>query len=182
MSSWSYCRSPTDGPAPGLLPRQGSRVDRFTSHVDLARHGRRDEGGAVLLQPLDRLADLGDEGVDLGGLAIEESSDGVLLDLWRDGDVRALQVTDVDPADRRPGCTRRELCEDRGGPEHEEHPHYVEGGGGRDARSVLREVGPLEFVGHDLRGSNAASNRVHDIPGPQPGTDVLSFDLERRAI
>jgi hypothetical protein len=47
-------------------------------HIHLAGDRRRDEGGAVLLQPLDHLLDLGDESVDLGGLAIKMSNDGFL--------------------------------------------------------------------------------------------------------
>jgi len=54
---------------------------RLPSYVDLAGDRRRDERRAVLLQALDGGLDLGDHGVDLGGLAVKETDDhGLLID------------------------------------------------------------------------------------------------------
>ena len=52
-------------------------------HVDLAGDGGEDEDGAVFLQSVDGLLNLGDEGVKLCRFAIEERGDGSLfIDRW----------------------------------------------------------------------------------------------------
>ena len=51
----------------------------FLSHVNLARHGGGDEGGAVVLELLDTFLDFGDKGVELGGLAVDMPSNCLLL-------------------------------------------------------------------------------------------------------
>ena len=50
--------APASNPAPLLGP--------CLPHVDLARHRRRDQGGAVFLEPVDTLLNLGDEAFDFG--------------------------------------------------------------------------------------------------------------------
>ena len=49
------------------------------AHVDLAGDGGGDQGGAVLVEEVDGLGDLGGQGVDLGCLAVEVVGDGLLF-------------------------------------------------------------------------------------------------------
>ena len=56
------------------------------AHVDLAGHGRRDQGRAVLPQALDGGFNLGDHLVDLRGLAAQEVGDCPLFTDFRESD------------------------------------------------------------------------------------------------
>ena len=47
--------------------------------VDLARHRRRDEGGAVFFEPVDALLNLGDEAVYFGGFFFKEINNVILF-------------------------------------------------------------------------------------------------------
>ena len=48
-------------------------------HVDFAGYCCGDEGGAEFFEAVDGFLDFGDEGVDLGGFAVEEGGDGALF-------------------------------------------------------------------------------------------------------
>ena len=55
----------------------------WPADVDLAGDGGGDQGGTVFLKMDDGGFNLGDDGVDLGGLAVEVDGDGALfLDWW----------------------------------------------------------------------------------------------------
>lgn len=71
-SPGGWSSQPSSGAGHGLLP-----------NVDLAGHRGGDEGGAEFLEAIDRVADLGDEGVDARGFAVEERGDGALFRIWR---------------------------------------------------------------------------------------------------
>ncbi len=45
-------------------------------HIDLAGDGRSDEGGEMLLQELNCLLRLGDEGIEISGLAVYAEPNG----------------------------------------------------------------------------------------------------------
>src|SRR5262249_19186434 len=62
------------------------------SDIDLARHRRRDQGGAQFLEALDDLVDLVDECVDFRRLAIEKLDDAVLLLRWSERNAVAPQL------------------------------------------------------------------------------------------
>ena len=58
------------------------------SYVDLAGHGRRDQGGAEFPQAFDGFVALGYEGIDFGSSAVEERSNSALFRLrrlWHNG-------------------------------------------------------------------------------------------------
>ena len=62
----------------GIRERVRGGSGRLAPQVEPARHRRRDEDGGVLQELRDALAEPGDEGVDLRGLAVEAVSDGTL--------------------------------------------------------------------------------------------------------
>ena len=73
-----------------------------------------DQGRAFLLEQLDEPLLLGDEGVDLGGFAIENGGDFVLLLDWRNRNRDGMQVVSIDTGNGRLGrdCSRNRSASD----------------------------------------------------------------------